>query len=111
MFGDDEFDWTILDDLLAGTASRRKHSVISFYIDWPGNSLRLPDYLMETVELVLYDNDTRLSPYYGDPILLNALQQFITAFGNRYDGDTRIYQIHMGLLGFWGEVSWFCVYV
>ena len=103
MVGENQFDWSLLDSLLQGTASRKKHAVFSIFIHWPGQPLRLPSYLLNITELIEYEED-RYSPYYGDPILLNALQQFITAFGDRYDGDTRIFQIHMGLLGFWGEV-------
>jgi type II secretory pathway pseudopilin PulG len=36
-------------------------------------------------------------------LLLNALQQFITAFGQELDGDPRLAFIQVGLLGFWGE--------
>lgn len=74
------------------------------YIDWPGSPLRLPQSLLDTVQLIEYESG-KVSPYYGDPVLLNALQQFITALGARYDGDRRIYLLHLGLLGFWGEVS------
>lgn len=63
----------------------------------------LPDYLVaEGVELRRFKTN-QLSPYYGDPKLMLAMKQFITAFGNKYDGDRRISCIQLGLLGYWGE--------
>ena len=98
------FNWTVLDNLLAGTASRKKHAVFSFFIHWPGQMLHLPQYLLDTIQLIEYEQNN-FSPYYGDEVLRRSLHQFINALGDRYDGDTRIYLLHLGLLGFWGEVS------
>jgi hypothetical protein len=44
-----------------------------------------------------------VSPDYDDPNLVSALENFIKAFGKRYDGDPRIAFIEIGLIGFWGE--------
>jgi len=93
MIGPNAFNWTALDKELEGSAARKKHAVFSFYIDWPNSSpetrIHLPQYLLDTVEMYYFDPDdpTVFSPYYGDPILLEALGQFITALGARYDGD------------------------
>jgi len=35
---------------------------------------------------------------------VSALENFIEAFGKRYDGDPRIGFIEVGLIGFWGEL-------
>lgn len=43
------------------------------------------------------------APEYNSPAMRQQLQQFVQAFGRRYDGDPRITAIHVGLLGFWGE--------
>jgi len=114
MVANNTFNWTILDDLLSGTASRNNHAVFSFFIDWPSKvglaAIHLPQYLMESLEFIQYRPETepdKLSPSYGDPLLLEAIEQFITALGARYDGDNRIYLIHLGLLGFWGEFRTF----
>jgi hypothetical protein len=101
MFGENTFDWSDIEELLDDTASRNRHSVLSFFIHWPGRPLRLPAYLLSKVELRDYPGG--VSPYYGDTVLLDALRQFITEFGSRYDGDKRIGFIHLGLLGFWGK--------
>jgi hypothetical protein len=102
--GDNQFDWTAVEDLLDDSASRNQHVVPRFYIHYPGRSLRLPQFLLDTVEIRSYDTfGGGVSPYYGDPILLDALEKFISAFGAKYDGDQRIGFIQMGILGFWGE--------
>jgi hypothetical protein len=101
MTGDNQFDWTLHDQLISESASRKMHAVLSVYIHWPGRPLRLPAHL---TNLPLFDTSySGQSPNYGNVRLLNALQQFIVAWSNHIDGDKRIAAIHVGLLGFWGE--------
>lgn len=96
------FDWTVLDEALAGSASRQMHAVVRVILHFPGRDLNVPQYLLDAgIDIRWYDDGQ--SPYYGDPQLLVALEQFIVAFGKRYDGDTRLGFIQAGLLGFWGE--------
>jgi hypothetical protein len=77
------------------------HAVLSVHIHWPGRPLRLPIHL---TDLPLF-NTTRngMSPNYSEPRLLEALRQFIFAWGAHIDGDPRIAAIHVGLLGYYGE--------
>jgi hypothetical protein len=100
MIGSNLFNWTLHDKFIKESASRMMHVVISVYIHWPGKPLRLPPHLSD---IPLYDTDNGLSPNYGEPRLVNAMKQFIVAWGKRIDGDTRVAAIHIGLLGFWGE--------
>jgi hypothetical protein len=60
----------------------------------------LPPHLQD---LPLTDTNGGPSPNYGDPRVLRALEQYIVALGDRYDGDKRIGAIHVGLLGIYGE--------
>ena len=100
MVGDNKFDWTVVESFLKGSASRKMHAVLSVYIHWPGQPLRLPPHLKD---IRLYNTDNGKSPHYGDKRLLEALEQFIKEWGIRMDGDRRVAAIHIGLLGFWGE--------
>jgi hypothetical protein len=96
------FDWSVLDNYLSGSASRNMHAVWRVILDFPGQPLKVPQYLLDAgVEIRWYSGGS--SPYYGDPKLVEALQQFITYCGKRYDGDKRLGFIQAGLLGFWGE--------
>jgi hypothetical protein len=100
MIGNNKFNWTLHDQLVTESALRKMHAVLSVYIHWPGQPLRLPPHLKD---IPLYDTNNGKSPSYGDSRLLTALEQFIVAWGNRIDGDTRVAAVHIGLLGFWGE--------
>jgi hypothetical protein len=104
---DQAFDWSALERRLQDAASRNRHVILSIMCHYPNwNRLSVPQYLLDAGILLLDYADFLgggKSPYYGDPLLLNALQQFIHAFGEKYDGDTRIGFINLGLLGFWGE--------
>jgi hypothetical protein len=104
---DQAFDWTALERRLQDAASRNRHVILTIMCHYPNwNRLSVPQYLLDAGILLLDYADFLgggKSPYYGDPLLLNALQQFIQAFGEKYDGDTRIGFINLGLLGFWGE--------
>jgi hypothetical protein len=100
MIGNNKFNWTLHDQLVRESASRKMHAVLSVYIHWPGRPLRLPPHLKD---IPLYDTNNGKSPNYGDSRLLTAVQQFIVAWGNLIDGDTRVAAVHIGLLGFWGE--------
>ena len=42
-------------------------------------------------------------PDYGDPIFLEKTENFISAFGKRYDGNPHIDHIDIGTFGRWGE--------
>lgn len=100
------FDWTELEIRLNETASRYNHAVFTVFAHYPSWEvpLAIPQYLIDA-GLPLYEfpelYGSNLSPDYGDPMMLRALEQFITALGAQYDGDTRIGFIHLGLLGFW----------
>lgn len=118
MTGPTEFEWSSLDTLLENVAARGHHAVFRVYLDYPGKTTGIPQYLLDAgLTTYSYDdhgnNDRSLCPDYRDPSLLAALTNFITALGARYDGDPRIGFITLGLLGFWGEwhtyphSSWF----
>ena len=110
MTGENRFDWTKLEENLDVIASRGHQSVLRFYLDYPNRPTGIPQYLLDaglaTHSYTDYDNGakaTSVSPDYDDPRLVKALDDFIAAFGERYDGDPRIGFIMVGLIGFWGE--------
>jgi hypothetical protein len=100
------YNWTALELLLQDTATRYAHAVVRVIIHFPGEPLRLPQFLtnidMRWVQIGKGPS-TELTPYYGDLRLLRALQLFLTEFGAKFDGDKRIAAIQLGLVGFWGE--------
>jgi hypothetical protein len=68
----------------------------------------VPQYLIDKgIKLNTYTDflGGGVSPDYGDAMLLQAIQQFIVAFGAKYDGDRRLAFVTLGLLGFWVRCS------
>ena len=101
------FNWTALESRLSSASSRHRHAILTIMCHYPNwYRLSVPQYILDA-GLVLHDYPDFLgggkSPDYGDPLLMTALQQFVYAFGKKYDGDARIGFINLGLLGFWGE--------
>ena len=102
------FDWdTVLEVKLNTTASRNRHSILRFVLDTPSLPSQVPQFLIDGgLEFNTYPEKFYgggQSPNYNDENLKTALMQFITAFASKYDGDTRIAFVQVGLLGFWGE--------
>ncbi len=105
VFGYDDFDWSYLENILAETASRGRTAIIMFYMDWPGSESAIPQFLL--------DAGLKTNPYsswgggysadYTDERLWITIYNFISAFGEEYDGDTRIAHIYTSIVGYWGE--------
>jgi hypothetical protein len=98
VLGANAYDWSSFETRLNESAGRKKHAIPRFFLHYPGSELAVPDYLI--------DKGTRTDgdePDYSDPILLEGIVLFIAEFGARYDGDTRIAFIQMGIIGKWGE--------
>ena len=107
MTGPTNFDWLSLDSLLTNDVGRGHQTVFRVYLDYPTLPSGIPQYLLDdglaTYSYTDYGNSTSVSPDYENPLLDQALTNFIAALGARYDGDPRIGFIELGLLGFWGE--------
>jgi hypothetical protein len=107
MTGPTNFDWSSLDSLLSADAARGHQTVFRVYLDYPTLPTGIPQYLLDdglvTYSYTNYGNTTSVSPDYENPLLDQALTNFIAALGARYDGDPRIGFVELGLLGFWGE--------
>jgi hypothetical protein len=104
------FNWTFLESRLEGAKSRRRHMVMTPFVHFPNwGRMSVPKYLIDAgMKQNGYNGflGGGVSPDYGDPLLLQALEQFITAFGAKYDGDPRLAFVSLGLLGFWVSVCY-----
>lgn len=118
MSGPTNFQWSSLDTLIRSDALRGHQTVFRVYLDYPTLPSGIPQYLIDaglkTYSYDDYDNNgISVCPDYENPLLEQALTNFIAALGARYDGDLRIGFIELGLLGYWGEwhtypeTSWF----
>jgi len=102
------FDWRPLEKHLDGIAGHGRQAALRIYLDFPGKESGIPQFLLEGgLATHRYDDRRNFgkspSPDYEDPKLRAVLQEFIAAFGAKYDGDPRIGFITLGLLGHWGE--------
>jgi chitodextrinase len=103
-----KINWSLLDSALNEIASYGNQAAVRFYLEYPGGSGSHPANAIPRCfdGHVTYRTNTywsTTSPDYDNPYLLDALGDFIAAFGARYDGDPRIGFIHLGLIGLWGE--------
>lgn len=111
MTGPETFDWKPLEDLLNSIASRGNHAVFRIWVEYPGQKSGLPKFLIEQgVKVTEWKdaslkapNDICFTPDYSDERFVLALENFISALGQRYDNDPRIGYVTAGLLGSWGE--------
>ncbi|WP_168122327.1 fibronectin type III domain-containing protein [Paenibacillus sp. HB172176] len=102
------YDWSMIEQALDEIASRGNHAAIRLYMEYPGGTGShpgngIPACLNGDVTMRSNTFWGTTSPDYDDPDLIAALEGFIEAFGDKYDGDPRIGYIHMGLIGLWGE--------
>lgn len=103
-----EDDWDRnIEPLIEAAVARGHHVILRFVLDTPSKGSGVPSFLTTKEDGVTMTTYTAYgggkSPDYNNVKLLNALQEFITKFGEKYDGDKRIGFIQVGLLGFWGE--------
>lgn len=102
------YDWTTFDNNLNRIVSKGCHAVVRFWIDYPTQVYGMPTFLQSVVPASDYTVMGNLVgqskiPEWNNETLMTALEQFIAAFGARYNGDPRIAMIEAGLYGFWGE--------
>lgn len=104
-----DIDWNLVESTLNETASYGNQTAMRFYLEYPGGSgthpaVATPPCFAGSVPMRSYGSHWNTSsPDYNNAFLLSALETFIAAFGERYDGDPRIGYIHLGLVGLWGE--------
>lgn len=107
--GMNTFNWTALENRLNAIAARGHQAVFRFYYDYPSMSTGVPQFLIDAgVTMRYYNEPANLGgggycPDYENQTFRTSMKNFISAFGAKYDGDSRIGFITLGLLGFWGE--------
>ncbi|WP_196278932.1 fibronectin type III domain-containing protein [Catellatospora vulcania] len=102
------YNWSIIDSMLAETAGYGNQAAIRVYMTYPGGTgshpaNAIPPCFNGNVATRADATWNVTHPDYDSPFLINALKNFIAAFGARYDGDPRLGFIHLGLVGLWGE--------
>lgn len=110
--GYDDFDWMPLEKMLDDIASRGHQAIFRVYLEYPGRTGVIPEFLIKDgVKVTRWlfteskDKPSQFieTPDYENRDLRRSLKNFIEALGKKYDGDPRIGFITAGLLGTWGE--------
>lgn len=102
--GKNVYDWSGFEKSLNECVGRKRQLVPRVFIHYVPYNPNLPANLFKVVEMRSHnDYGGGLSPFYGDPELLNSMQEFIYEYARIYDGDSRIAYIQTGLLGYWAE--------
>ena len=114
MTGPTNFNWAPFDAKLNAAASRGHQFIARFYLEWPGKTTGVPQYLIAAGLTMRTWTNTNTQPFppavdhtpdYEDPRLRAALTNFIHALGRRYDGDPRLGFVGLGLLGHLGRMA------
>ena len=106
MKGPADFDWGSVEKKLESARQRGNQMVLRVYLEMPGKSTGVPQYLLNDglhLEKYFHKKQVNWTPKYDDPRMIDAMTKFITAFGKRYNGDSRIGFLTMGIIGHWGE--------
>lgn len=106
VIGDNQYNWSTLDNLLEQVRVRGKQAILRWYYVYPGRATAVPNYIKNYSD---YEETTALSegqitgfPDWSHPELQQATLDFYTAFAERYDHDPRIAFLQVGF-GLWGE--------
>jgi hypothetical protein len=112
MTGPTNFNWEPLEAELNAAARQGRQFIPRFHMDFPGQPIAIPQFLIDAGVRVRIWTNTNTQPWppavsytpdYQDARTRAALTNFIHALGARYDGDARLAFLPMGLLGTWGE--------
>ena len=100
------YEWTVVDTLLDGIASRGHQAILRFRYTYPGRANTAPDYIKERDDYeVLWakseNRDTEF-PDWRCSELRRFHLEFYKKFAERYDNDPRLAFVQTGF-GLWGE--------
>lgn len=105
MFGIDDFKWDQIDTFLAHSAEEGNHTYFQINIDPGFGETYMPTFLDGLVEFENYTEGAvpDLCPDWNNPYLMEAMLNFIDSLGARYNDDSRVFMVHLGLYGIFGE--------
>ncbi|MGM3162147.1 DUF4832 domain-containing protein [Dickeya undicola] len=73
-------------------------------LDEPASGSKIPDWLIQKGIKGEWTPDKKtFVPDWDDPVFIEYSQRLLNAFGQRYDGNSNLAYIDIGLVGSWGE--------
>ncbi|CAK2418666.1 Beta-galactosidase-like protein [Vibrio crassostreae] len=100
-----EYNFSLIDDLLEQNAKQSKRVALRFMtLDEPFSGTKIPQWLIDKgIEGQWVENGKTFVADLDDPTYLYYVEKLLSAFGQRYDNDSRLAQIDIGMVGSWGE--------
>jgi hypothetical protein len=100
------YDWTAVDNLLTGIASRKHQAILRFRFTYVGKKTSVPDYIKNLSDYKetkgISEGETTWFPDWRHKELQNFTLEFYQKFAERYDHDPRLAFIQTGF-GLWAE--------
>ncbi len=73
-------------------------------LDEPSSGSKIPEWLIQKgIKGVWTSGHKTFVPALDDPLFIEYSQRLLNAFGKRYDGNTNLAYIDIGMVGSWGE--------
>ncbi|MEO0472742.1 MAG: Ig-like domain-containing protein [Bacteroidota bacterium] len=110
MFGPTTFDWTAIDTFITQQGDLGRFSIIQVNVDMGFNRSDLPAFLSNVPRFYYDGTDPEdgagvpsMVVDYNNEELMTAMLTFIDSLGARYNDDQRVFIVHYGLYGIFGE--------
>nr|WP_280139548.1 beta-galactosidase [Aquimarina amphilecti] len=100
------FDFNAVEDVINRPGSAGKHVILRLYTDWFGteqDSDAGPQWLYTDFGVSRLQSGNKYITDYNNPNYINQAIEAIEALATRYNNDPRVYNIQIGILGYWGE--------
>lgn len=103
-----QLDWSYIDAIMnewGAQGYRFAFRICTYEGDGSAESLRYatPKWVYEAGAQSIELSGGRLEPVYSDPIYLEKLENFMRAYGEKFNRDPRVEFIDIGTFGTWGE--------
>lgn len=100
------YDWSIVEQQLAGIASRKHQAVLRFWDTYPGRESGVPDYIkaLPDYKNVVEKSENRDTefPDWSHPEYQRFILEFFETLAQTYDNDPRLAFLEVGF-GLWSE--------
>ncbi|MEZ4763025.1 MAG: hypothetical protein R3C26_07465 [Calditrichia bacterium] len=102
----EQCDWSIVEEKLAGIASRKHQAVLRFWDTYPGRESGVPDYIkaLPDYKNVVEKSENRDTefPDWSHPEYQRFILEFFETLAQKYDNDPRLAFLEVGF-GLWSE--------
>lgn len=103
---EDNYDWSVMEELLNEVSSRNHQAILRFRFSYPGRQTTVPQYIKDLSDynevVGKSEGQDTWFPDWTHPELEDMTLKFYKAYANKYDNDPRLAFVQVGF-GLWGE--------